>query len=209
MLSIIILRLRVLALVAAADVEAAGYKLKESFIHLNPNGTEAGQDKITVIVFDNVNKIMPSQGGFGVNTVPGETYVKPDTTVISIIFKPNTYSIADVGIDQFNPFMIINLDRGKEIHLSDHPPTSLVNQAYFKTGDDDSDPASGRYYKTKSNLPWAIRISSGFNYTNERAQITSGYLKFAAWAQSAGIQFPDWYLKNSGYRDESNIYQVP
>ena len=196
-------------LVAAADVEAAGYKLKESFIHLNPNGTEAGQDKITVIVFDNVNKIMPSQGGFGVNTVPGETYVKPDTTVISMIFKPNTYSIADVGIDQFNPFMIINLDRGKEIHLSDHSPTSLVNQAYFKTGDDDSDPASGRYYKTKSNLPWAIRISSGFNYTNERAQITSGYLKFSAWAQSAGIQYPDWYLKNSGYRDESNIYQVP
>ncbi len=195
--------------VAAADVEAAGYKLKENFIHLNPNGTEAGQDKITVMVFDNVCKIMPSPGGFGVNTVPGNTYVKPDTTVVSLIFKPNTYSISDVGIDQFNPFMIVNFDRGKEIHLPDNPPTSLVNTAYFKTGDDDSDPASGRYYKTKSNLPWAIRISSSFDYTVESAEITSAYLKFAAWAQSAGVQYPDWYLANSGYRNESNIYQVP
>lgn len=196
-------------IVAASDVEAAGYKLKESFIHLNPNGTEAAQDKITMIVFDNVLKVMPSPGGFGVNTVPGNTYVKPDTTVVSLIFKPDTYSIADVGIDQFNPFMIVNLDRGKEIHLPDNPPTSLVNQAYFNTGDDNSDPASGRYYKTKSNLPWAIRISSSIDYTNEGAQITSAYLKFAAWAQSAGVQYPDWYLKNSGYRNESNIYQVP
>lgn len=195
--------------ISGADVEVSGAKLRENFITLNANGTEAGQDKITVIVYDNVNKIMPSQGGFGVNTVPGLPYVKPDTTVVSLLFKPNTYSVADVGIDNFNPFMIVNLDRGKEIHLPDNPPTNLVNPAYFKTEDDNSDPALGRYYKTKTNLPWAIRISSGFDYTNETFQITSAYLKFAAWAESAGAQYPDWNLKNSGYRNESNIYQVP
>jgi LruC domain-containing protein len=194
--------------ISDADVEAAGSRLTESFIHLNPNGTETGQGKVTVIVFDNVSKIMPSQGGFTVNTQPGMPYIKPDTTLVSLIFKPNTYSIRDIDIDHFNPFLIINLDRGKEIHLPDNLPTSLVNQAYFKTGDDDSDPASGRYYKTQTNLPWAIRISSGLDYTNETAQITSAYLKFALWAESDGIQYPDWFLKNSGYRDESNIYQV-
>ena len=171
--------------------------------------TEAEQDKITVIVFDNVCKIMPSPGGFGVNTVPGNTYVKPDTTIVTVSFKPNTYAIEDLLIDSFNPFMIVNLDRGKEIHLPDNPPTSLVNPSYFKTSEDNSDPASGRYYKTKSNLPWAVRISSSFDYTNESAQITSAYLKFAAWAESGGVQYTDWYLKNSGYRDESNIFQVP
>ncbi|MEI7982532.1 MAG: LruC domain-containing protein, partial [Bacteroidota bacterium] len=195
--------------IQGSDVEVAGFKTKENFINLNPNGTEAGQERITVIVFDNVFKVMPSPGGFGVNTVPGNPYVKPDTTIVSILFKPNTYAMADIGVDQFNPFMIVNLDRGKEIHLTDNPPTSLVNQAYFKTGDDDSDPASGRYYKTKRNLPWAIRITSSYDYTNETAQITSGHLKFAAWAESSGGQYPDWYLKISGYRNESNIYQVP
>lgn len=152
---------------------------------------------------------MVSPGGFGVNVEPGSAYVKPDTTRILLGFKPNTYSIADIGIDQFNPFLIINHERGKEVHLPNNLPTSLANTTYFKKGDDDSDPASGRYYKTITNLPWAIRVSADFDYQVEKAQITSAYLKFASWAESAGAQYPDWYLKNSGYRNESNIYQVP
>ena len=195
--------------VAGADVEVSGFKLKERFISLNPNGTEAGQEKITVIVFDNVNKVMLSPGGFGINVTPGTTYVTPDTTVVSVSFKSNTYTMANVGIDRFNPFLIVNLDRGKEIHLPDNLPTSLVSQVYFGKGNDDSDPAKGRYYRTKENLPWAIRISPGFDYTIEGDQITGAYLKFAAWAESAGAQYPDWYLKTSGYRDETKIYQVP
>ena len=195
--------------IASADVEVAGCKLKEGIISLNPNGTEAGQQKITVIVFDNAYKVMTFPGGFGVNVQPGAPYVKPDTTVVTMSFKPDTYTMADIGIDQFNPFLIVNLERGKEIHLPDKPPTSLVNLAYFNTGNDNSIPASGRYYKTKNNLPWAIRIPSGFDYTNERAQITSAYLKFGAWAESSGLQYTNWYLKNSGYRNPANIYQVP
>lgn len=190
------------------DVEVAGFRLTESYINLNENGTEAGQEKITVVVFDNVNKIMPSSG-FGVNVEPGAPYLTPDTTMVTVSFKSNTYSMDDIAMDRFNPFLIINLDRGKEVHLPDNPPTSLVDLAWFKTGNDDSDPASGRYYKTQKNLPWAIRISSGFDYTIEKAQITSAYLKFVAWAESSGTQYPDWYLNNSGYRNESNIYQVP
>ena len=197
------------AAVAGADVEVTGSKLSEGIITLNPNGTEAGQEKITMIVFDDAYKLMPFAGGFGVNVEPGAKYVKPDTTIIAMSFKPNTYSMADVSIDHFNPFLIVNLNRGKEIHLPDNLPTTLANPAFFKTGNDDSDPALGRYYKTKTNLPWAIRISSGFDYTIERAQITSAYLKFAAWAESAGVQYPDLYQKNNGYRNESYIYQVP
>ena len=195
--------------IAGADVEVSGSKLKENYIHLNANGTESGQQKTTVIVFDNDYKLMVSPGGFGVNVEPGSAYVKPDTTRILLGFKPNTYSIADIGIDQFNPFLIINHERGKEVHLPNNLPTSLANTTYFKKGDDDSDPASGRYYKTITNLPWAIRVSADFDYQVEKAQITSAYLKFASWAESAGAQYPDWYLKNSGYRNESNIYQVP
>ncbi len=195
--------------IATADVEVEGYRLKESYISLNPNGTEAGQAKITVVVFDNVYKIMPSPGGFGVNVLPGAAFVTPDTTTVAISLKPDTYSVADVGIADFNPFLIVNLDRGREVHLPDKPPTSLVNPAFFGTGNEDSDPTAGRYYKTNTNLPWALRISTGFNYTIERDQITSAYLKFAPWAESAGVEYPEWYLSNSGYRNESNIYQIP
>ncbi len=192
-----------------ADIEASGSRLLESYISLNANGTEASQQKTTIIVFDNVNRIMPPAGGFGVNVVPGAPYVKPDTTTISILFTPNKYSIDDIGLVNFNPFLIVNKERGKEIHLPDYPPTSLVNMSYFGTGQDNSDPNTGRFYKTGNNLPWAINIVSSYDYTIEANQITSGYLKFAAWAESGGTLFPDWYLNNSGYRNAASIYQVP
>ncbi len=193
--------------VSQADMEAAGIKLTEEYIVLDPNGLESGQERPTVIVYDNVSNIMPSPGGFGVNVQPGAPYVDPDTTVVSMLFKPGSYSINAIAIDRFNPFLIVDMDRGKEIHLPDHAPTSLVNPAWFKTSEDDSDPASGRYYKTTTNLPWAIRIASDFDYTVESAQITSAYLKFAPWAESGGNAFPDWYLDTPGYRNNANIYQ--
>jgi len=194
------------ASVVQTDIETSGSKLTESYITVGSNGLESGQERPTIIVFDNVNKIMPSPGGFGVNVQPGAPYVDPDTTVVSLLFKPGTYSINDIGIDRFNPFLIVDMDRGKEIHLPDHVPTSLANPAWFKTSEDDSDPASGRYYKTITNLPWAIRIASDFDYTIESVQITSAYLKFAPWAESGGSSYPDWYLDTTGYRNETNIY---
>jgi len=192
-----------------ADIQVQGQKLLEHYITLNANGTEANQQKATVIVFDNVNKIMQNTSGFGVNTDPGLPYINPDTTIISMIFTPGKYTLDDIGLTGFNPFLIVNQERGKEIHQPDYPPTSLVNTAYFGTAQDASNPAVGKYYKTANNLPWAITISSSFSYTIETKQITSAYLMFATWAESSGTLYPDWYLNNPGYRDESNIYSKP
>lgn len=195
--------------IADSDVEVEGIRLKENFINLNQNGTEAGQDKITVIVFDNVNKILLGQGGFGVNVSADASYVQPDTTTVSVIFKPNTYSITEVGIDDFNPFLIVSHNRGREIHLPDKPPTNLADPTFFNSNDDNSNPSLGKYYRTNTNLPWAIRISPGFDPTFEKDQITVAYLKFTPWVESSGSQFTDWYLSKTGYRDESKIFPVP
>ena len=197
------------ATLRSSDIQVEGSRLFENYITLNPNGTEANQEKITVIVFDNVNKIMSSPSGFGVNVVPGAPYVKPDSLVINIGFTPGVYTISDLGLNNFNPFLIVNKDRGKEIHLPDYQPTSLVNPSYFGTNQDNSDPASGIYYKSAKNLPWAINVSSSYNYTIETVMVANAYLKFKDWAESSGVLFPDWYLKNSGYRNENNIYQIP
>ncbi|MEI6455652.1 MAG: LruC domain-containing protein [bacterium] len=192
-----------------SDIQVEGYQKMENFIVLNPNGTEAGQEKITIIAFDNVNKIMHPVSGSFVNTEPGSPYIDPDTITISMIFSPNKYTISDIGLADFNPFLIVNMDRGKEVHLPDFPPTSLANTAYFRTAQDDSDPATGKYYKTANNLPWAIRISSSFSYTFENKEITSAYLMFAPWAESSGTLYPDWYLDVPGYRNAANIYLRP
>jgi LruC domain-containing protein len=192
-----------------ADVQVEGSVLKENYISLNSNGTEANQDKVTIIAFDNVNKLYPSSSEFGVNVVPGGFYAQPDTTVINIGFTPNKYEVSDLDLANFNPFLIVNKTRGKEIHLPNYAPTSLVNQSYFGTGQDHSDASSGRYYKTVENLPWAIKVASSYDYTVEGVLVTNGYLKFKSWVESSGVLFPDWYLNKANYRNGKYIYTKP
>lgn len=189
------------------DVLVEGHVICENYIQLNQNGIEAGQDEITIIVFDNANYIMPPSTGFGVNVFPEQPYIEPDTIRLTIGFKPNQYMINDLSLHNFNPFLIVNKDRGKEVHLPNREPTSLAAAGYFGQGQDDSNPSNGRYYKTAENLPWALNISSSYDHTVESFQITSAHLKFAAWAESSGIQFPDWFLDMTGYRDNSKIYK--
>lgn len=192
-----------------SSIIVSDYKIEEGYITLGENGLEEGQSKPTIIVFDNVNRIMPSPTGFGVNVESDKPYVDPDTTIINIAFENSNYTLSDLNLDEFNPFLIINGERGKEIHLSDYPPTDLVDDSYFGQESDDSDAALGRYYKTSSNLPWAINIATSFDYPREKVEITSAYNFFASWAESSGELYQDWYGTTSGYRNNSNIYQPP
>ncbi|KAF0129837.1 MAG: hypothetical protein FD155_2081 [Bacteroidetes bacterium] len=194
----------------AADLTVTGYELTESFVTLEANGTESGQSKPTIIVYDNAFAQMEHPGiGIGVNTTPDAPYVTPDTLVITINFKPNTYSFNDLDISNFNPFIIVNKNRSHEVHLPYYPPTDLVDATLFGQWEDDSNPTSNRYYVNAVNLPWAINIYESFDYPIEKQEILWAHLKFAEWAMSGGVQFPDWYKNLSGYRNETLIYQVP
>ncbi|MCD4789746.1 MAG: LruC domain-containing protein, partial [Bacteroidales bacterium] len=184
--------------IQAGDITVSGYDLQDNYISLNANGTEAGQDKTTIIVFDNAYNIIQPISGFGVNVYPEYPYVEPDTVAITMVFTQGIYSMSDIDIINFNPFLIIDETRGKEVHLADYPPTSLVDDSYFGTMDDDSNPGTGRYYKTVNNLPWAINIAESFVQTIEKVEITNGYLKFYEWAASSGAIYPDWYMDKAG-----------
>lgn len=191
------------------DVQAEGYKLSENYIQLDENGLESDQDVITVIVFDNIKTILQSPSGFGANVLPDAIWVEPDTIDVILTFTPDLYELSHLQLDAFNPFLIVNKNRGHEIHLPDFPPTALADVSLFGSVDDDSNPGLNRYYKTKQNLPWAIRIASSFDYTVESSQIIEGHLKFAEWAESGGMQYPDWYLDLTGYRNSLHIYVKP
>ncbi|NQV01325.1 MAG: LruC domain-containing protein [Bacteroidia bacterium] len=162
-----------------------------SYISLGGNGLESGQSKPTFIVFDNAFRLMQYPGsGTGVNTVQTAPYVTPDTVHLYIEFTSLTYTIVQVAISQFNPFLIADLDRDVEIHLPDQPPTSLADQSLFGTGMDDSNPTTDRYYKTATNLPWAIKITESFAYPKEEIQIVDAYNHFVEWAESNGVLYP-------------------
>ncbi|MDP4290093.1 MAG: LruC domain-containing protein [Bacteroidota bacterium] len=194
----------------ANDLTVTGYSLTDNYIKLNNNGTESGQAKPTIIVYDNAFKQMTHPGaGIGVNTDPAGTYVTPKTLVVNIAIKPNTYKLNDLDISNFNPFLIVNKVRGVEVHLPNYAPTSLADPSLFGTSDDNSDPSQNRYYKTATNLPWAINIIEKFDYSKEKVDISRAYLHFAEWAVSGGTSYQDWFKDLPGNRNAGLIYLIP
>ncbi len=186
----------------ADKISVTGYHHSESYITLNPGGTEAAQDKPTFIVWDNTSSMMPDY----TNTVAGYPYLDPVPLTLLITTPGFSFEASAFALPTWNPFIICGMDRGMEVHLADRPPTALANPVHFGMFDDNSIPASGRYYKTLTNLPWAIDIPERFAYPFEKVDITHAHLKFADWAQSSGLLFPDWFQDKPGYRNNSAIY---
>ena len=179
-------------------------------INVDPaTGLERYQDKAVVILSDNGFNLLPSRGnGIGTNTTPGVPWVNPDTLLITITLRtPQLLSV--VGNAPYNIFIFQDGVRGHEIHLPDQAPTKLANMSLFGTGDDDSKPSTGRYYRLKNNMPWAISFADHYDYPIEKTDIINAHLRFAEWAISSGDKFRDWYLPNPGNRNNALIYQKP
>jgi LruC domain-containing protein len=196
-----------LPIISTAVQSVTGVNIQENYITLSSNGTEAGQTKAVIVVFDNGFNILPHPGGgqTGVNTTEGVSYVEADTITVNITFNQPLSDYA-IGSPPYNPFIIVNMDRGAEVHLPDMSPTDLANTSYFGTGDDNSIPGYNRYYKSSNNLPWAMNIPHVFDYPKEKASVLGAHLKFGQWAESNGYNYTDWYLDKSQYRNNSKVY---
>lgn len=165
----------------------SGYNHTEGFISLNSKGLENNQSKAVIIPFDDA---WDNFNGEEIEVII--SYVNP--------IQPDLFNF-------LNPFIFINGDRGREVHLSDKAPTSLANPDFFGTADDTSMPSDNRYYKTENNLPWGIDIIHDFVYLKEKSAIVLGYNRFADWAESGGVNYPDWYKNQDGNRnDEYLVY---
>ncbi|MDX5321829.1 MAG: DUF4842 domain-containing protein, partial [Bacteroidota bacterium] len=188
----------------------SGQNFTENLFTLSSNGTEANQNFAVIPVFDNALKTIGySGGGTGVNVETNGGTISYDTTSLIIVFDTTGagVSLSAFGGTTFNPFIVINQTRGREVHKADYLPTSLVNAALFGTNQDRSNPAQGIYYKTANNHPWVIETSSSVSYMKEKNELTTGYLKFIDWVISGGTNYTDWYSNaSSTYRDASKIY---
>jgi LruC domain-containing protein len=184
-----------------------GSKITGTGISLLANGTESGQSKATLILFDNGYKILQHIAGSqtGVNTTLGDAYQTPDTLSVNITFA-SPVALSQLGVPPYNPFIFVDKDRTHEIHLINNPPTDKADISLFGTGQDDSNPASERYYVTKNNLPWALNTIDKFSYPAEKVPINEGFIKFIPWSVSGGSQYFDWFQDKSGYRNSDKLY---
>ncbi|GMN07431.1 hypothetical protein MTsPCn5_28200 [Croceitalea sp. MTPC5] len=160
-----------------------GTVLNEGYINVAGNGVEEGQNRAVIILFDN-NETMLNR--------PTEVNVRFTTPLTT----------AQLGIAPFNPFLIINRDRGREIHLPNRLRTSLgVNTVGTEGVNRDPD----GNYQTDSRLPWAINIIHNFKVPKERVPVNRAYNFFNDWATSGGTTFSDWYKDNPGYRNQGDL----
>lgn len=185
-----------------SDIEYInGQNLLHDIIATNTNGTEAGQSNATIIVFDD------AWDHGHANTKESQEFVVPDTMSISIKLS-SPMDVADFGLAPFNPFIFVNGERGREVHLANYKPTDLVDASYFGQHSDRSNPEAGVYYKTEFNLPFGLNIASKLDYALEKSPINDAHLKFINWVESSGGNYPDWYMNKSGYRNDLNIYHI-
>ncbi|EPR65458.1 LruC domain-containing protein [Cyclobacterium qasimii] len=157
----------------------SGPVLTENFISLNANGTESGQENAVIILADDVDNIL-------------------NETTISIKFV-SPISTSDLGVAPFNPFIIVNKVREKEIHLPYMKITSLGNSSLEFTGDNKDTDGD---FISDNGFPWAISIIHDFKVPKEKANITTAYNFFGAWAESGGTTNVDWYKDNPGNRND-------
>lgn len=183
----------------------SGQSLKNNYITTSANGTEAGQSKAVIMIFDDAFNQIKRVGADFVNTVQNQPFSKGDTLSVSIEFNSPIAS-STLGTAPYNPFLVVNYERGKEIHLPNYVPTDKADAKLFGTSHDRSNAAKNTYYKNWKNLPWAIHLPVSFDYPYEKQEILKGHLMFSKWAESGGTQYADWYLDKTGYRSKANIY---
>lgn len=119
-----------------------------------------------------------------------------------------TVPVSDSVLDSFNPFLYVNQDRTREVHLSNFAPTPLADTDFFGRGDDASNPSGGIYYRTEQNQPWVLNVPINFDYPREKSDITHAYLHFAEWATSGGTAKKDWYVSEKpNYSDLNHLFK--
>jgi LruC domain-containing protein len=186
---------------ASQVLSVEGTRLKTGLIKTLQSGVEQAQDLATVIIMDDVNDKLPLLA----NVNPENAHHEEDTLTVKIVFK-TSISKADLGSAPYNPFMIIDQDRGRELHLMNKPPTDLMDPEWFKTGDDVSSAEEGKFYTSTKGFNWALHVPKSIQYTQEKVDFTKGYSRFSDWAKSGGQSYQDWYLNSNGSINASVLY---
>lgn len=172
----------------ASVLNVTDYVHSGTSITLNANKTEQGtNDEAVIIVYNNLKASLGSSM-FNVNHQGTTKTVEP----IAVHVYLNKVNQADVST--INPFIFVDQNRGREIHLMGFTPTSKADNQLFGTGNDNSN--GGVYYRSTQGYPWGLDVPADVRHMLETIDFTIGYPDFVKWAESGGAQYTDWYRTN-------------
>ncbi|MEI6947131.1 LruC domain-containing protein [Paraflavisolibacter sp. H34] len=193
--------------VAANQVSSiTGQRFLGSYVTRNANGTEAGQSQAVFFPFDHTGALI-NPATYVNNLNNGKRTVQSDTANVFISFA-SPVTQAELGSQApFNPFVVIDQQRGREVHFPGYHPTDKADTRLLGSGHDRTNPATNKYYVTANNWPWGINFVETFDYPTEKSHIGTVYTHFLSWVASGGTLYADWYKPLPGYRNESLIYK--
>ena len=179
--------------------------------------TAEATDYPSFIIIDDIETWQPTYNSF-----MNQAFVAPTEFNVEIVLNTPAENWWELSLPLQNPFIIVNQERGREIHLPWHLPTSLADASYVGKGVDASDPYAfdpsnfkagqvvvGYYtYMTEEGFPWAMDIYMDnddedlFLYPVEFTDIANAYTSFEGWVEESDPW--EWYLPE--YRVVDSIY---
>ncbi len=163
--------------ISPANIESVTNQvIEKGYLNIQANGTEDDMESDETVI-----------------VVADDTFDLLGRELKIVISFSNPVSKESLGRVPFNPFIIVNGIREKEVHLPDLKPTSKAN--FLGNKDDYSNKDKNRFFKSKKNLPWALNIYDSFEPPKERIPIVMSYPRFLAWANSGGSIEKTWYKR--------------
>ncbi|MGL1893070.1 MAG: LruC domain-containing protein [Spirochaetaceae bacterium] len=167
-----------------------GGEFSRGYIKRDNNGTEKRQSKAVIGIFESAQQHFVENVG---------------TEMVITVEFTDPVTRNDLGYPPYNPFIMSNGERGREVHLPGKAPTDLVHIDYFNSVDDNSVLTSdystvidGDSYKTVNNRPWALNLPSSFKYPKDDVEINQVYTNYDSWVDSDGLSDSDWFLDLNG-----------
>lgn len=174
----------------SSNFDSGSVTLAGSTVSITPEAGHSGE--LVMVLVNNISQVLPGTGEYSFyNTNPGDNRAAKNLS-FSMSFV-NSVSLSSLGNVPFNPFIFATFERGIEVHLANKPPTDLADLSLLGSGDDASNSATGSYYRTASNLPWALNITSRWKHPFEQVDVGVAYPQIKTWAQSAGFNSQSWY----------------
>ncbi len=175
----------------SAVASVTGYSDTVGYMKLAANGVEERQDYAVIPVFEDAN-----------------ANYSPQNIEYLVITVRLSHGVTreELGFAPYNPFIMSNGERGREVHLPGKPQTDLAHFEYFGSFDDYSILGTDYMYKTVDEQPWAIHLPVSFRYPQDDVHIANVYNHFTDWVESRGVTYEDWYVDKPGYRNTGLLF---
>jgi len=159
--------------------------------------TDDNSSHLNFVLAGNTETLMPTPAGCQFYNTDVDCPLAPDVTLVFDLVFDDAKTRTQMGNAPYNPYIYATFDRGREVHLPNHKPTTRADSSRFGSGDDDSNLFDfSKTYETSANLPWALNMPYSWLHPTSGDNIVDVYGNYRNWAESGGLTSTDWYTTN-------------